>query len=659
VQGYHVEKRGCGIKKCLKSIIRYKGLIKYSKVIYNNYIIMIKTDRLLNKPESNKKGKKMKEIKRYSVLFTACLCLVFPGCTKKKGGAVDITSFPREKTMYLAGVQWGDPTTFNPLDQNPSFPVWFPSNLMYEHLVIHNTLTNKIDPLLARLHSQTDSVISFVLNPAARWSDNTPLTSIDVKFSYEIGKRYEDAPYGYIWDYIDSITVDTIAEGEGKAERVNFYIGKEEDNPLAILDVMIQTVIMPSHIMEAKIKECNNDFSKLLQDKMDKDPVVSGPYTLYVYSNEKVVCKRRDDYWGVAVLYQNRLPKPEFIIHPIYKSNEHASIALQKGELDFSSDYMPRIWMKAKAGVRTWYSSAPYFVPAVIPMITINCTRYPLNDKAFRRAMAFAINYKNVNELAFDGYSPDVKPGIILPFGIEKAYYAEEDVQRHGPAYNPEMAKKLLADAGYTSVLDKEGKLDYMINWKGERIPTLYIKVPTGWSDFEAMVKLVTKDLRAAGIDVREGACDESLYYQSQMVGDFDLFMDTPAGTLSPSLPWSRFQSIMSARNWRPVGERMTENFGRYNNPEEPGYNTTVDSLLRIIPALSDEAEKIQAYRALNVIFMQDQPTLPLVYRPEYFFEFSIKGWTNFPTEENPYAPPQSPCFGAGRNILWEITLKK
>jgi peptide/nickel transport system substrate-binding protein len=609
---------------------------------------------------NNKKDLKTpmgKSIKVVLVLTVLC-SLISCGSTSKK--SADSTSlFPRDKTLYVVGIQWGDPTTFNPLDQNPSFPVWFPSNLMYEHLVIHNTLTNKIEPLIAKSCTRTGEVISFVLNPTARWSDGTPLTSTDVKFSYEIGKRYEEAPYGYIWDFIDKITVDTVSDSGGKAERVNFYIGKKEDNPLQIMDVIIQTCIMPSHVMEAKIKACNNDFSKLLLDKMDKNPVASGPYILSSYSNEKIVCKRRDDYWGNAALHQNRMPKPEFIIHPIFKSNEHFSIAIQKGELDFSSNYMPRIWLKAKSGVRTWFSKAPYFVPAVIPMITINCSRYPLTDKTFRRAMAYAIDYKSVNELAFDGYSSDLKPGILLPFGNEKKYYFEEDVRKYGATYDIAMAKKLLADAGYKSIFDEDGKLDHMVNAKGEEIQTMYIKVPTGWSDFEAMVKLTVHDLRTAGIDVREGACDESLYYQAQMVGDFDLFMDTPAGTLSPSMPWSRFQAVMSSRAWKPVGQRMTENYGRYNNPKSPDYNKAVDSLIRVLPGLTDEKKIIAAYRELNVIFMQDQPALTLVYRPEYFYEFSDRKWSNFPTEENPYAPPQAPCFGAGRNILWEITFNK
>ena len=99
----------------------------------------------------------------------------------------------------------------------------------------------------------------------------------------------------------------------------------------------------------------------------------------------------------------------------------------------------------------------------------------------------------------------------------------------------------------------------------------------------------------------------------------------------------------------------MWENQGRYNNPDSKDYNPKVDKLLRLIPTLTDKEEIVKAYRELNVIFMQEQPALPLVYRPEEFYNFSIKNWTNFATEKNPYAAPQLPCFGTGRNMLWEI----
>ena len=131
--------------------------------------------------------------------------------------------------------------------------------------------------------------------------------------------------------------------------------------------------------------------------------------------------------------------------------------------------------------------------------------------------------------------------------------------------------------------------------------------------------------------------------------------MQKPVPEVTPSKPWSRFDAIMSSRNWKPEGEKMNENQGRYNNPKSKEYNPEVDRLLKLIPTLTEKEEKITAYRKLNIIFMQDLPALPLAYLPEQFYEFSTKNWTNFPTEENPYAPPQCLCYGAGTKALWEI----
>lgn len=598
------------------------------------------------------------------LLVSVFLCGLISCTSKQKDSQKGDVSFPREKTLYMAGFQWGPPSTFNPLSDWPDFPVGDVHNIMYEPVIMYNTLTGKIDPLLGTIHEKTGDYISVIMNPEAKWSDNQPLTADDVKFTYEIGKNHKSAPTSYIWDFISEITIETDSAGPDssggtKGEIVKFFVNKEkENNPIVVLDILQSIQIIPRHIFEAKLKEMNGSFSEVQKLKMDKKPVISGPYNIDTYKPEKIVLKRRDDYWGNKALYQDRKPAPEFIIHPIFKSNDHFSTALQRGELDVNSNFIPRIWLKHKAGVRTWFSKEPYFVPASIPMFTINVTRYPLSDKNFRRAMAYAINYDDVRELAMSGYSPELKAGMILPFGNEKEYYSEEDVKKYGITYDIERAKKILADAGYTSVF-KNGKLDYMKNAKGEKVPSVHLRSPAGWSDWESIVKIAVKGLRAAGIDAREGFCDESLYWQCQPVGDFDLLMNTPAARLTPSLPWSRFQMVMASRNWKPEGEKMNENQGRYNNPNSKDYNPRVDELLTKIPTLTDKEEIIKAYQELNRTFMQDLPALTLVYRPEEFYDFSVLNWTNFATEENPYAPPQLPCFGVGRNMLWEIKLAK
>jgi peptide/nickel transport system substrate-binding protein len=99
----------------------------------------------------------------------------------------------------------------------------------------------------------------------------------------------------------------------------------------------------------------------------------------------------------------------------------------------------------------------------------------------------------------------------------------------------------------------------------------------------------------------------------------------------------------------------MYKNMGRFNDPNAPGYVPRFDELLREIPTLTNEAELRDAYRELNALFMKYQPALPVVYRPDQFYEFSERAWTGFPTAQNPFLPPQVPGARMGTRILWHL----
>lgn len=586
---------------------------------------------------------------------------LFVGCKGEQAGS-DSNGFPRSQTLYLAGSQWGDPSTFNPLAESwqAAWPVGDRFNLMYEPLLAYNSLDGKVEPILGSLVSKDNDSVVVDINPAAKWSDGKPVTSEDVKFIFLLGQKYKSAATGYAVEFISGINVDTVDNAGAKTERLSFLVDKKgRNNPLVILDLLQAIRIVPSHIFKDLLAKSGDNLDSIKKLKIDQNPVVSGPYNLKTYSNEKIVLERRDDYWGNAALHEGKKPAPKYIIHPIYKSNDHFAIALQKGDLDASQTFIPRIWMKKKDGVSTWMEKAPYFVPGALPMLIINCTKVPLNDKAFRRAMAAAINYGDIKELAVSGYSPDIQPGLIMPSGIEGKYFNAEEAKKNGVSYNAEAAKKMLADAGYKSVYKADGTLDYMTDKAGKKLPTLFIKSPAGWSDWEAMVTIAVKGLRAAGIDVREGFVDAGLYWPAKPSGDFDILMDKPAASITPSLPWSRFEAVMSSRNWVPVGgdNKMNENQGRYNSPKAKDYNAKVDSLLKAIPLTSDEAKLKAAYGELNNIFMQDQPAIPLVNLPEQFYEFSTTVWTNWPSEKNAYAPAQLPWVSAGTKTLWQLKL--
>ena len=170
-------------------------------------------------------------------------------------------------------------------------------------------------------------------------------------------------------------------------------------------------------------------------------------------------------------------------------------------------------------------------------------------------------------------------------------------------------------------------------------------------------MRIAVRSMRAVGIDARERFVDASLYYPASFTADFDLLMGTPSSAPTPSKPWSRFDAVLATQDFAPVGDKMYKNMGRYNDPKAEGRLARFDELLDLIPTLSDERELISAYRELNVLFMKEQPVIPLVYRPDQFYEFSTRVWQGFPSSDDPFLPPQIPSSRLGTRILWSLTL--
>jgi peptide/nickel transport system substrate-binding protein len=582
------------------------------------------------------------------------------GC--KRSQQDDSSGLPRSETLYVAGRQWGEPSSFNPLTSNPSWPV-SGLNLMYETLLLYNPQNGKMEPLLAESFTEREGAIEVTLNAAARWSDGRPVTGWDVKYSFDLGDKDKSLPMAPFWQYLTEVRLldaggnpvaDTPRDTPDYPRRLEFVLDKRKLNPLMVLDALQEVRIVPRHVVEPQIAKLGSieEFTKL---KLDQSPVISGPYQLKLYSSEKIVTERRPEYWGNQALFGGKLPVPKYVVHPIYKSNDHFSLALQQGRLDMSSTFVPRIWLKARKGVRSWFDEPPYFQAAAMPMLFINVKHGALSDAAYRRAMAFAINYTDIRELAVSGYSEPLQPGLILPFGLEKKYYSAEDAKQYGASYDPARAKAVLAEAGYKSVWNERGELVETRDKNGQRVPTVFIKSPTGWSDWESIVRIAVRGMREAGIDARERFVDASLFWNALFQGEFDLIMNTPASPPSPSKPWSRFEAIMTTQDFAPEGEKMYKNMGRFNDPKSPGYIARIDELLALIPTLKGEAEIEKGYRELNVLFMQQQPTLPLVYRPDQFYEFSTRHWTNYATGKNPYLPQQVPGERLGTRMLWSL----
>ncbi len=571
------------------------------------------------------------------------------GCRGKSGEG---DSFPRAETLYVGGFQWAQPSSFNPLASTPDWPVNAQNaqNLFYETLLVFNTLTGDMQPLLAESYAVEPEAIRVSLQPLARFSDGTPVLAEDVKYTFELGRRHKNLRVATVWPFLEDVRIDD-------ERRVTFVLNQKRKNPLVVLDSLQETHILPRHVFEPLFAAAGGDVNEFTKLRFDDRPVLSGPYTLHSYSSEKIATVRRDDYWGNDVFFGGKRAAPKYVVHPVYKSNDHYSVALQQGRIDASSSFIPRIWLKRKKGVRAWYDDVPFFPPGAMPVLWLNLSKPPLDDVHLRRAMAFAIRYDDIRELAVSGYSAPLRSGLILPFGFEGKYFSEEDAQKYGASvYAPERAKAELAAGGYRSVYGENGELIELLDASGQRVPTLFIKSPAGWTDWESAVRIVVRSLREAGIDARERFVDAALYFPAALTADFDLLMGTPSPPPTPSKPWSRFDFVLTTQDFARPGEKMYKNLGRFNDPKSPGYVRRFDELLDLIPTLTDAAALLEAYRELNVLFMRHQPVLPLVYRPDQFYEFSSRTWQGFPTGDNPFLPPQIPSARLGTRTLWHLS---
>jgi peptide/nickel transport system substrate-binding protein len=594
-----------------------------------------------------------------ALIALACVSATLLACRKHQNAApqssssgaaaaTTTTGFARNETLYVGGRQWGEPSSFNPLAGWQDWPV-NDMNLIYETLFMYDALTGKLVPLLGESYELKDDSIEVVVNSAAKWNDGQAVTADDVKYTFDLGKQFKSLRVSPLFTSHYLSEVKITAPGH-----VVFVLDPAQKNALPVLDTFVDIRIVPKHVIEPLLEAANDNIDEFLKQKFDKNPVGSGPYKLESYSNEKVVTVRDDNYWGNKVFFEGKLPAPKYVVHPIYKSNDHFSIGLTQGNIDVSSSFVPRI--QEKKGVKAWYDKEPYFLATSIPMLWPQLLHKPLDDVHLRRAMAFAINYKDVRDLAVSGYSDPLESGLILPFGLEKKFFSAEDSKQYGASrYDIEAAKAELKTGGYTAVF-KDGELVETRDKSGKKLETLFIKSPSGWTDWESIVRIVVKGMRAAGIDVREKFIDGNVFWGDLYTGNFDIIMFTPTPPPAPSKPWSRFDEVLSSSEWAPQGEKRYKNMGRFNNPKGPGYVARIDELLSQIPRIKDEAELIKAYRELNVLYMKNQPTIPLVYRPNQFYEFTEQHWKGWPTAANPYLPPQMPGERLGTRILWHLT---
>ena len=533
-------------------------------------------------------------------------------------------------TLFVAGFQWGPPSNFNPFSPSPAWPAGSGSiQLVYETLLRFNMLDGSLAPGLGKELQEPDTQTMIVpLQDGTKWDDGSELTANDVAFTFNLGKENEGLYFSNVWQYLDSVDATD-------PRTVTFKLKKKPFNPGLVRNAIATVMIMPEAVW-SKIAG-----AKLVSETNLK-PVGSGPFKIDKADQTQIALVRSDNYWGKDVF---GTPAMTAINHPIFKSNQDGDLKLESGEIDASQQFTAQIWKMWEKGkpVSTWMKKKPYHLPGNLPLLIFNLKVKGLDNPKVRQAIAYAIDTPNIATTAMSDYSEPAKASLIVPTGYESKYFDQAAVDAEGWTYNKEKAVEILEG----ELKAKKGSDGIYELPDGTKLGGWTLITPTGWSDWNTACEIVAKSAKAVGIGIKTEFPQAPTMTSKMQNGDFELCMFSYSG-VSPGSPWVRFREAMDDRGVPAAGKTAYYNYNRFSHPDVP-------KLLDDAAAATDDASRKTALSALDKIYREQVPVVPLMYRPLEFYEFNESNWTNFPTEENPYAPP----MWQGAGIQWLFKIKK
>ena len=229
----------------------------------------------------------------------------------------------------------------------------------------------------------------------------------------------------------------------------------------------------------------------------------------------------------------------------------------------------------------------------------LNLTRPQFKDPRVRKAMSMAINRAKINELILNGQAAITGPngltgnyGIVPPISQFKGY---DTSMTHGYNYNPEMAKKLMAEAGYPN---------------GDNFPTLNLIINSGGSRHSKVANEIANQWRnVLGINVEINTVPLEQKIEDSKFGRGDVFRSAwVADYPSPE----SFLSIF-------FGANVPKTLDKPSHPNTMRYcSAAYDSLyIKGLRAATKE-ERLKYFAMAEQQMLEDCPVIVLWYGENY-----------------------------------------
>jgi peptide/nickel transport system substrate-binding protein len=397
-------------------------------------------------------------LKRRHLLGTSALLL--GGLGPARRGAASEQREPAGKVVIAWHVtippSWFDPST--------APPQITPFGMLY---AIHDALVRpypgqKMGPSLAESWSESEDGLTyeFKLRANLKFHNGDPLTTEDVKFSFE---RYRGAAASTIHDHVKEVEI---------VDRrvVRFHLA----TPWPDFMTFMGTTASAAGIVIPK-----KYYAEVGDEGFKKHPIGAGPYK---FAGGKpgieVDLEAFTDYW-------RRVPNVKTLVMLSVPEATTRALMVRTGEADiaYALDGPDAEGLRKVPGVRIvatkhasifWIVFAKQWDPAS-----------PWHDIRLRQAANYALDREGINQAACLGFCPPA--GVIVPRVMEFA------LQVPPLPYDPERAKKLLAEAGYPNGFDAGA----------------FAAIP----GFPTVAEAVVNDLNAVGIRVQLRQMERATFY--------------------------------------------------------------------------------------------------------------------------------------------------
>jgi peptide/nickel transport system substrate-binding protein len=462
-----------------------------------------------------------------------------------------------------------EPTSLDPHYHNAT-----PSSQVAQH--IFDTLTVQSTESLAKLepslalswHSVDATTWEFKLRDDVRFADGTKFVADDVVFTFH-RVRTVPTPMGGYGNYLGPVVA---AEAlDDTTLRVHTAA------PTPLLPIALSRIfILSRKIHGGAATEAFNDGRALLG---------TGPYRVVSATGmDRLELERKDDYWGKHPIWQH--------VSTRVIGNDAARLAaLLAGDVDVIETvptqdaawlaHDPRVNESPIVSQRVMYFWFDWLNRGPSPNYSDNAGKplpqNPFLDLRVRQAFNKAIDRRAIVDRLMDGFA--LPAGQFMRVG-EPGYDPNVKVE----SYDPDGARKLLAEAGYPN---------------GFR---LTIDGPSDrWNNDGRVVATVAQMLKRIGITTQADALPFSVYVPHESHGEFSFHL-SGAGSWTGEGSAALVDTVATqdlSKGWGGV------NRGRYSNPE-------MDALIDQAVHTLDDAKREQLVLAATELMARELPFVML-----------------------------------------------